>query len=43
MATSPLFLRLNMDDNLHQIRELAMEKGFDACRQIMRLSDTEIG
>jgi hypothetical protein len=36
-------LRLNVDDNLHQIRELAVEKVFDACGQIMRLSNTEIG
>jgi hypothetical protein len=32
-----------MDENLLQIRELAVEKDFDACGQIMRLSDAEIG
>jgi len=43
LATTPLFLRLNMDDDLQEIREPALEEGFYACGQIVRLSNTQVG
>lgn len=43
LATTPLFLRLNMDDDLQEIREPALEEGFYAGGQIVRLSNTQVG